>query len=175
MPKLYPSTLPGDKKQQTIEKHTSGLPSMQSSIYFLSGNLKTEPVSEIHHRDKDTLLCCTCSGDLNVLDLRSKQVKVNEYQCQGHLASFWTMSNTSNQSNELLLLSSNGEILKKDLRCLDENVERIQTSLHTSKCFECLLVQKGPTKDIFSISGKQTLIMSMYWLILEILLLITYA
>ena len=131
---------------------------MQHSIYILTGNLKTEPVSELHHRDKDTLLCCTCSGDLNVLDLRSKQVKVNEYQCQGHIASFWTMSNTSNQSNELLLLSSNGEILIKDLRCLDENVERIQTSLHTTKCFECLSVQKGSTKGIFSISGKAPII-----------------
>ena len=125
------------------------------SFFILSDSLKPEPISSVHCRDKDTLITCsTCSGAINILDLRSAEVKVNEVQCQGHLASFWTMSNINSQLNELLLLSSNGEVLIKDLRCLDENVQKLKTSLCASKCFECLAIQTGNERDLFSVSGE---------------------
>ena len=127
-------------------------------IYILLlGSVKNEPVSAIQHKDKDTLLCCTCSGAVNVLDLRSKQVKVTEHQCGGHLASFWTMSNTDNQSNDLLFVSSSGEVLIKDIRRFDETIERIPTPLCTSRNFESLSIQTGTNKDLCSVSGELTL------------------
>lgn len=123
-------------------------------FFALSGALKSEPLSTVHHRDRDTLMTCSrCSGAINVLDFRSEQVKVKEVQCQ-EKASFWTMSNIDSQSSDFLLLSSDGEILIKDLRYLDENVEKFQTSLCTSENFECLSIQKGKTNDLFSVSGE---------------------
>ena len=117
--------------------------------------MKSEPISSLHYQDKGILITCsTCTGAINILDLRSSEFKVNKVQCRGHLASFWTMSNINSQSNDLLLLSSNGEVLLKDLRRLDENVERLQTSLSTSRHFENLVIQTGTSRDQFSISGE---------------------
>ena len=124
-------------------------------LFFFTGSLKSEPISSLHYQDKNILITCsTCTGAINILDLRSAEVRVNKVQCQGHLASFWTMSNINSQSNDLLLLSSNGEVLIKDLRRLDENVERLQTSLSTSRHFENLVIQTGTSWDQFSISGE---------------------
>lgn len=94
------------------------------------------------------------SAAINYLDLRSKEAKVTKYQCQGRLDSFWTMSNIDSQSDEVLLLSTNGEVFIQDLRYLGENVERIQIPLSTCENFLSLSVQTGKKKDLFSVSGE---------------------
>ncbi|KAL5005013.1 hypothetical protein ScPMuIL_018469 [Solemya velum] len=107
--------------------------------------------------DNNTAMCCVSdTGKIVLLDIREPKIATSKHNCQGNTASFWTMHVEGSDGNRgrCSQLSSNGEILTHDTRCMQKRLTCQQTELNTDHSFKYLHITEDPvTRLQVAVSG----------------------
>ena len=110
-------------------------------VFPLTGDQTAQQISSLEYITNCQLLCCTVSGDIIGIDTRSKNSKVSQHRNCGSSDSYWTMSNCSSQSESLLKMSSRGEVIQLDKRCLNDKVIVSNIEVSSDHNLEMLCIQ----------------------------------
>ncbi|KAK3596714.1 hypothetical protein CHS0354_025011 [Potamilus streckersoni] len=120
----------------------------------------SQEVSYLSYQGHNTILCCCRkSGDIVVLDLRDKKVKVTHSPCLGRQAAFWTAVNSvdgcaTNQGKTLIIqLSSEGQFIILDPRKINECISGATTHKGAKTDNEHINLEVSSCQKFVSTSG----------------------